>query len=128
MSDQSLDRAAAAVAAAASAAAGDFRCQSSVEAGLTIEPVHMDPDMIETLERVCDRSGRPWRRISSGAGHDAGAMAAHVPAGMLFVPSRGGISHSPLEHTDDGLLIHGCGLLLAAVLALVWPEQRSIRQ
>jgi N-carbamoyl-L-amino-acid hydrolase len=40
--------------------------------------------------------------MPSGAGHDAGILArAGVPSGMLFVRSRaGGISHSPLEHSD----------------------------
>lgn len=118
MSERSLDLAAEAVASAAAAAAGDFGCRASIEVGLTIEPVLMDPDVVEALEGVCERSGIPWRRMSSGAGHDAGAMATRVPAGMLFVPSHGGISHSPLEHTEDRLLVQGCRLLLASVLAL----------
>jgi N-carbamoyl-L-amino-acid hydrolase len=37
---------------------------------------------------------------------------------MLFVPSRGGISHSPREHTDDDLLVAGCQALLDAVVEL----------
>jgi len=121
MSEQSLHRAADAVATAATAAAADFGCTASIEAGLTIEAVRMDPEIVEALARVCERSGRPWRRMSSGAGHDAGAMATRVPAGMLFVPSHGGISHSPLEHTDDRLLVQGCRLLLEAVVALAGP-------
>jgi acetylornithine deacetylase/succinyl-diaminopimelate desuccinylase-like protein len=36
----------------------------------------------------------------SGAGHDAMVIARRAPAGMIFVPSRGGISHSPSEWTD----------------------------
>ncbi len=118
MSEQSLDQAGKAVAVAASASAEDFGCLASIKAGLTIKPVHMDPEVVEVLMRVCEQSGRPWRRMSSGAGHDAGAMATRVPAGMLFVPSHGGISHSPLEHTDDRLLVQGCRLLLEAVVAL----------
>jgi N-carbamoyl-L-amino-acid hydrolase len=118
MAKQSLDRAQAAVTAAAHAAAGEFACKSSVHDGLVIEPVRMDPATVEALVRVCERSGRPWRRMASGAGHDAGAMASSVRAGMLFVPSRGGISHSPLEHTDDRLLIQGCQLLLEAIVEL----------
>ena len=118
MSEGSLDRAAEAIAAAATTAATDFACRASVEVGLRIEPVQMDPGVVDVLSRVCERSGRPWRRMSSGAGHDAGAMAMRVPSGMLFVPSHRGISHSPLEHTDDQLLVHGCRLLLEAVIAL----------
>jgi N-carbamoyl-L-amino-acid hydrolase len=118
ISEHSLDRAGEAVASAAAAAASDFACTASVGVGLRIEPVQMDPGVVEALSRVCERSGRPWRRMSSGAGHDAGAMATRVPSGMLFVPSHGGISHSPLEQTDDRLLVYGCRLLLEAVLEL----------
>jgi len=121
LSEQSLERACEAVAAAAARAAEASRCRVAVEPGLVIEPVRMDPVLTEVLERVCERSGRPWKRMSSGAGHDAGAMAARMPAGMLFVPSRGGISHSPLEHTDDQLLVGGCQALLEAVLEITGP-------
>jgi len=79
----------------------------------------MDARVVAVLETVCERSGRPWKKMTSGAGHDAGAMASRVPAGMLFVPSRGGISHSPREHTDDELLVGGCRALLEAVVELV---------
>lgn len=124
MSTQSLDRAQAAVTVASRAAATEFACESSIGNGLLIEPVRMDPATIEALVRVCERSGRPWRRMASGAGHDAGALAPVVPTGMLFVPSRGGISHSPLEHTDDRHLIQGCRLLLEAVVELA-PGARA---
>ena len=119
ISEQSLDRACDAVSAAARAAAEEFRCQVTVDPGLVIEPVPMDPRVVAVLSRVCERSGRPWRMITSGAGHDAGALAARLPAGMLFVPSRGGISHSPLEHTDDRLLVQGAQALLDSIVDLI---------
>ena len=118
VSIQSLDRAQEAVSVAAAEAAADFGCRAAVEVGLVIEPVRLDPSTVDTLVRVCEHSGRQWRCMASGAAHDAGTMAARVPAGMLFVPSRGGVSHSPLEHTDDRLLVQGAQLLLAAVLEL----------
>lgn len=118
LSEQSLDRACEAVMAAASRSAETNAVQVAVEAGLVIEPVRMDEGVVECLARVCERSGRPWKRMTSGAGHDAGAMAGRVPAGLLFVPSRRGISHSPLEHTDDQLLVGGCQALLDAVVVL----------
>jgi N-carbamoyl-L-amino-acid hydrolase len=83
----------------------------------------MDPDVIAALECVCERQGRPWRRLPSGAGHDAGAMATRVPAGMLFVPSAGGISHSPSEHTGDALLVRGAQALLEGVLEVLDHER-----
>ena len=118
ISEQSVERACEAVAAAAKAAAEEFACTASVEPGLVIAPVRMDPGFVEVLAKVCERSGRPWLRMTSGAGHDAGAMASRVPAGMLFVPSHGGVSHSPSEHTDDRFLVHGAEALLESVLEL----------
>src|SRR4029077_18792160 len=118
ISEQSLDRASDAVRLAARAAADEFGCTATVESGLVIDPVHMDRRFVETLAHVCERSGRPWQMISSGAAPDAGALATRLPAGMLFVPSHGGISHSPLEHTDDTFLVQGAQALLDAAVDL----------
>jgi beta-ureidopropionase / N-carbamoyl-L-amino-acid hydrolase len=79
----------------------------------------MFPGYVAALERVAERSGLPWRRLPSGAGHDAEIVARHVPAAMLFVPSHDGISHSPREHTDDRLLVQGCQALLDAAVEVL---------
>jgi N-carbamoyl-L-amino-acid hydrolase len=118
LSEQSVERASDAIGAAARAAADEFRCRATVEPGLVIQPVRMDPGFVAAMVEVCERTGRPWRKMTSGAGHDAGALAARMPVGMLFVPSRGGISHSPLEHTDDRLLVQGAQALLDATVEL----------
>jgi acetylornithine deacetylase/succinyl-diaminopimelate desuccinylase-like protein len=83
-----------------------------------IEPVRLSSEWVDSLMRVAERSGRPWRRMVSGAAHDAGTMAARVPAAMLFVPSHKGMSHSPLEHTDDRRLVQGAKLLRESVVEL----------
>ena len=49
------------------------------------------------------------------AGHDARMMVRIAPFAMIFVPSRGGISHNPREHTDDAQLIQGAQVLLDVV-------------
>lgn len=54
--------------------------------------------------------------VPTAAGHDAGALASVVPAGMLYVRNRAGISHSPAEHADDADCVAGVRAL-AAVLA-----------
>ncbi|MDQ1715542.1 MAG: beta-ureidopropionase / N-carbamoyl-L-amino-acid hydrolase [Frankiaceae bacterium] len=54
--------------------------------------------------------------LSTGAGHDAGILSAHVPAAMLFVRNRSGISHSPAEQLDPADLVAGVRAL-ATVLA-----------
>jgi acetylornithine deacetylase/succinyl-diaminopimelate desuccinylase-like protein len=61
----------------------------------------MSPAVVGSLEHAAKRVGATTLRMASGAGHDAMVLARKVPTGMLFVPSRGGISHAPQEHTDD---------------------------
>jgi N-carbamoyl-L-amino-acid hydrolase len=56
--------------------------------------------------------------LPSGAGHDAQNVARFAPMGMIFVPSRGGISHSPLEYTSPEQVANGAEVLYRAVLRL----------
>jgi N-carbamoyl-L-amino-acid hydrolase len=56
-----------------------------------------------------------WRRMPSGALHDATNVARHLPVAMLFVPSIGGISHDFAEDTDEADLVAGLQVLAAAV-------------
>ena len=56
--------------------------------------------------------------MPSGAGHDAQNMAAVMPMGMIFVPSVGGVSHSPKELTAWQDCANGANVLLEAVLDL----------
>jgi allantoate deiminase len=64
---------------------------------LSQSPVPMTPSLVDTLARAVQRSGTPMLQMSSGAGHDAMVMAAHMPAAMVFLRSPGGISHHPDE-------------------------------
>ncbi len=56
--------------------------------------------------------------MTSGAGHDAQMTARICPAAMIFVPSRGGISHNPAEHTEDGQLVAGANVLPGVVVGM----------
>jgi len=56
-----------------------------------------------------------WRRMPSGALHDATNVARHLPVAMLFVPSIGGISHDFAEDTDAADLVAGLRVLAGAV-------------
>ena len=60
-----------------------------------IEPVLCSPLVREAIKQSCDDLGLVFRVMPSGAGHDAQMMARVGPMGMIFVPSVGGISHSP---------------------------------
>jgi allantoate deiminase len=66
-----------------------------------IEPVELDADVREVLRDAVEEVGLLAPQLPSGAGHDASVLAvAGVRSAMLFVRSRGGVSHSPEEHTD----------------------------
>jgi len=56
--------------------------------------------------------------LPSGAGHDAQNVARFAPVGMIFVPSRGGISHSPLEYTSPEQAANGAEVLYRTLLRL----------
>ena len=76
------------------------------------------PDVVAAVERAAQATGAPYRRILSGAGHDAQYMAAIGPAGMIFVPSRAGRSHCEEEFTGMDDIEHGANTLLGAALEL----------
>lgn len=79
------------------------------------QPVTFDPSLANAIEDSARRFGFSHRRMTSGAGHDAQMIARIAPAAMIFVPSRGGISHNPREHTDDDQLLNGAQVLLDVV-------------
>ncbi|RON51838.1 Zn-dependent hydrolase [Pseudomonas frederiksbergensis] len=79
------------------------------------EPVIFNAELADEIEASAKRFGFSHRRMTSGAGHDAQMIARVAPAAMIFVPSRGGISHNPREHTDDDQLIQGAQVLLDVV-------------
>jgi len=76
----------------------------------------------ERLRRLVEESARALDlstlRMPSGAGHDAQSIALLAPVGMIFVPSVGGISHSPEELTRAEHVVNGANVLLETVLAL----------
>lgn len=81
-------------------------------------PAIASPDVQRAIERASDILKLGHTRMPSGAGHDAQMMAQLSPMGMIFVPSIGGISHSPKELTRWEDCAHGANVLLAAVLQL----------
>ena len=90
-------------------------CESSVELLSWVPPAPMDPRQMRIIEAACHDLGTPPARLWSGAGHDAAVLSRHVPTGMVFVPSVGGISHAPEEATADNQLVLGARALLRAV-------------
>src|SRR5437773_9216576 len=76
------------------------------------------PQAVDAVERAAQAGGARYRRILSGAGHDAQYMAAIGPAGMIFVPSRGRRSHCGEEFTAMDDIEQGANTLFLAALDL----------
>ena len=74
--------------------------------------------MQQAIGHAADALSLQSARLPSGAGHDAQMIAAICPMGMIFVPSIGGISHSPLERTAWEDCARGATVLLGAVLGI----------
>ena len=89
---------------------------------LSVEPWHLAPAvaMAWQLRAACEAAlsdaGLPALTLPSWAGHDAKVMARHVPAGMLFVPSVGGLSHTPDELSASSDCAAGAQVLLHTAL------------
>jgi len=82
------------------------------------EPALATPAIQRQIEAAAAALGLKSLHLPSGAGHDA-AMIAHIaPMGMIFVPSLGGISHSPKELTRWEDCANGANVLLQSVLRL----------
>ena len=83
-----------------------------------IVPAPTDPAIREAVARSARNLGLTTRTMPSGAGHDAQEMARVGPAGMIFIPSRDGISHSPAEYSTPTDIANGSNVLLSTLLAL----------
>lgn len=94
----------------------------SVERLARFEPVQFDERIVATIEAAAQARGLACRRMTSGAGHDAQMIARIAPTAMIFVPSKGGISHNPKEFTADDDLIAGANILLDVVRKLTEEE------
>jgi len=83
------------------------------------DPQALSENIAAVIERSCLTLGIPPYRMVSAAAHDAIRFARVVPeVGMIFVPSRDGISHSPQEWTDDADVLRGTQVLLLTLLEL----------
>ena len=84
------------------------------------EPAAMDGTIQECLAAAAEtHAPGKWVRMPSGAGHDAQILARGLPAGMLFIPSIGGISHDIAEDTAEEDIVRGCRVLATATEALL---------
>ena len=105
---------------AARAAAAKRGCELEVQELLTVEPVAFDERLVGLARESCREVAGSDRVLTSGALHDAAAVARRLPAAMVFAPSIGGVSHAANEDTDESDLavaIETFGRLVGKVLA-----------
>jgi beta-ureidopropionase / N-carbamoyl-L-amino-acid hydrolase len=82
------------------------------------EPTVFNAKLVDAVENAAKTLGYTHRRITSGAGHDACNLATVVPAAMVFVPCKDGISHNELEDATQLDCTAGANVLMHTVLAL----------
>jgi len=81
-------------------------------------PAPTDPQIRSSISDAARELGLTTKLMPSGAGHDAQDMARLGPVGMIFVPSVGGISHSPREFSRPEAIANGANVLLHTLLKL----------
>ena len=90
----------------------------SIETILDIEPVPFADEVKAAIAAAADELGLSHLHLPAMAGHDAQVVGRVAPAGMIFVPSKDGRSHSPLEFTSDEDVERGANVLLLTLLKL----------
>lgn len=84
----------------------------------TADPALTDKSIQREIRKSAEKLGLSTNKMPSGAGHDAQDIAQIAPTGMIFVPSKGGISHSHKEFTSAEDMANGANVLLRTILAL----------
>ena len=88
-----------------------------IKQSVDTDPAISNPQVMAWVDGAASSLGFTRQRMPSGAGHDAQEMSRIAPMAMIFVPSVGGISHSPTEFTKPEDVVNGADVLLNAVIA-----------
>jgi N-carbamoyl-L-amino-acid hydrolase len=83
-----------------------------------VKPALTDKHLQQKIDASAKALGLTTKFMQSGAGHDSQQMALLAPVAMIFVPSVGGISHSPKEFTKTTDMVNGANVLMQTILAL----------
>lgn len=90
-----------------------------------LKPAYCDPGIIGLIEEKTKELDYSYRIMPSGAGHDVQFFCGHTQAGLIFVPSVGGVSHAPDEWTHWSDIQRGAQLLLECVAELATEEAKA---
>jgi hydantoinase/carbamoylase family amidase len=116
--DAAIDRFSARLSALIADIAREEGLEASLDEAARLAPLALDGDLQGALVAAAREAGASFTSMPSGAAHDAMVIGRHVPAGMLFVPSRGGISHNPAEYTSADDAVRGAEVLTRAIAQL----------
>ncbi|MDL2405802.1 Zn-dependent hydrolase [Rhizobium calliandrae] len=92
------------------------QCSVGISTSFDMPPGWFSKVMTDRIEAAAQALGLPYKRMISGAFHDALFVARVAPAAMIFVPCRDGISHNEAEYVEPADVINGARLLLEATL------------
>ncbi len=88
-------------------------------------PVAFDPHIVQTIDEAAAKLGFETLRMTSGAGHDAVAVASVAPTAMIFVPCKDGISHNEAESATPEDCTAGANVLLHSALSLAGVKRND---
>ncbi|WP_080872815.1 Zn-dependent hydrolase [Oceanobacillus timonensis] len=104
------------------ASPGKEKCEVQITKQWDRDTVWFNENLVDRVEKSAKNSGYSYKRMVSGAGHDAQFIATYIPTAMIFVPSINGKSHSEDELTPWEDCENGVNVMLQTVLDLVINE------
>lgn len=103
----------------------DRNVETAFERPYNIEPIPMADQCVNAVETATDRMDVETIELHSGAGHDTMQIAKVTDAGLIFAPSRDGVSHSPQEWTDWSDCAVNAGVLAESLHDLASTNQKT---
>ena len=103
---------------AASIAADSKTKISLIRGANSVKPALTDRKLQQKINEAAKTLGLKTKFMQSGAAHDSQQMATIAPVAMIFVPSVGGISHSPKEFTKTEDMTNGANVLLQTIMSV----------
>jgi N-carbamoyl-L-amino-acid hydrolase len=101
----------------AATVAKELRLDLSLSELTFIKPLQFHQPLADRIEEAAVATGKPYRRMFTGAGHDACNIARFLPTAMIFIPCRDGISHNEAEWAEAKHCKTGADVLANTLLA-----------
>jgi len=93
-------------------------CSVTSKSLARVDPCSFAPVVVEAVQQAAKSAGYSFTTMISGAGHDAQILQSYYPSGMIFIPSKDGVSHDVSEYSSPHDIAAGANVLLGALLEL----------